>query len=279
MCASGELLQSKALPGGQVRSYPLDLAAMGACAGWSRRDPGLLAEEVAHLLEAFPTFLAVLGKPLPEEQSWVEAAEPCTCEACGDLIVFDRGCRCVRCERPFPVASNARIGLVGRIPALITGRPFEAGLDRRLVALRRQGHPLLDAITGSLLEAGGRKYLAPRFGLWFSKQFPHSDPPVMVWPEYFPTLDIPPDHVYYAGSYFRLCLFASWREQPAVRVLQNRVAPRLLIDLMVADLKARDRLDDALERLECTLYQLYNKIGRPEEVEGLARVHRELMEP
>ena len=100
--------------------------------------------------------------------------------------------------------------------------------------------------------------------------------PVMVWPEYFPMLDIPPDHVYHADQYYRLCLYAAWREQPCVRVLQNRVVPRLLIDLMVADLQALEQLDAALDRLDVTLYELYNMVGREEQTERFRAVYRDL---
>jgi hypothetical protein len=99
----------------------------------------------------------------------------------------------------------------------------------------------------------------------------------MVWPEYFEVLDIPPDHVYMTPPYYRLCLYASWLEQPACAVIQNRVVPRLLIDLMMADLAALGRLDEALDRLDASLYEVYNMVGRSEEGEELKRVYDELM--
>ncbi|PID38308.1 MAG: hypothetical protein CSB49_06290, partial [Proteobacteria bacterium] len=76
---------------------------------------------------------------------------------------------------------------------------------------------------------------------------------------------------------YRLCLYAQWREQPAVQVLQNRVVPRLLIDLMVADLHALGRLELALDRLEMSLYEMYNVVGRPQLVEPLRQVYQDLV--
>jgi hypothetical protein len=55
------------------------------------------------------------------------------------------------------------------------------------------------------------------------------------------------------------------------------VAPRLLIDLMVADLKAAGKLDLALERLDASLYEVYNMVGDREEGAPLKRVYDELV--
>ena len=254
---------------------------MARCAPWAADQPEVLGREVAAILEAFPTFIAVLGQRLPEHEAWVEAGVPTLCPACDDFVIFrDGAARCVACDEPVTPDPAAMVGLVGRIPGLISGRPLDGALAGRLARMEAPDHPLhgwRSLARAGLLEVGGRRYLAPRFGLWFSAHWPHSDPPVMVWPEYFPLLGIPPDHVYQAGPYFRLCLFASWREQPAVKVLQNRVAPRLIIDLMVADLVCLGLLRTCLERLECTLYELYNLVGRPPKAEPLRRIYHELV--
>lgn len=259
--------QQKAISAADIRSWDLDLEAMAAAVGWARRNPELLRDEVSQIIDHFPSFIAVAGQRLSEDRCWVEAAETLPCPYCGDLVVFQRGSRCVACQRAVTVPSPAAVGVVGRIPALISGRPFERHFRRRLARLERAGGSAARRaalMRQSLLEAGSQTYLAPRFSLWFSRSWPHAEPPVMVWPEYFEVLDIPPDHVFYADQYYRLCLFASWREQTAREVLQNRVVPRLLIDVMVADLAALDRLDEALDQLGCTLYQLYNTVGRPQ---------------
>lgn len=273
------MLQHKAVAPGEVRSWELDLEAMERHASWCQRNPGLLTEELEQLHQAFPTFIAALGRPLGDDRCWVEAHEPLTCRGCGELLVFDRGVRCAVCQRPPQLPDNTAtsVGLVGRIPALISGRPFCDALDRRMARMARAGHADLPLFQRSIIEANGRRYLAPRYGMWFANSWPHADPPVMVWPEYFTVLDIPPDHVYNADGYYRLCLFAAWREQLACTVLQNRVVPRLLIDLLVADLVAVGQLDTALARLNCSLYEMYNVVGRTEQSDQLARVYEELV--
>jgi hypothetical protein len=269
--------QQKATAPGRIHAWDLDLPAMQACAAWARREPGLLQEELQRISRTFPTFVATAGAALGSDRCWVEAAEPLLCPRCEELVIFDRGTRCARCLEPIEVSADAVVGVVGRVPALISGRPFSRALERRMARLQDRRDPRASLFADCVLDVGGRRYLAPRYGLWFSHSWPHSDPPVMVWPEYFDVLDIPPDHVFDADPYYRLCLYASWREQPACDVLQNRVVPRLLIDLMVADLQALGRLDQALERLDTTLYALYNVVGRPREVEPFQQVYEELV--
>jgi hypothetical protein len=273
------LSQSKVVASGGTRSWEVDLEAMKRCARWARGQAALLENEVSKVLAAFPTFIAALGAPLGQERCWVEAHEPVLCPDCRELVVFDRGTRCASCERVVDAPSSSTVGFVGRIPALISKRPFERALDRRIEALRREGSKDLNLFLASVIAVGEKRYLTPRFGMWLSKSHPHADPPVMVWPEYFKILDIPPDHVYYAGIYYRLCLYATWHEQPAVEVLRNRVAPRLLIDLMVADLKALGKLDAALEKVDCSLYELYNVVGRPAAVQPFQEVYEEMTRP
>jgi hypothetical protein len=271
------LHQQKMLAPGRLRRWEVDLEAMATCAGWSRRRPDLLRQEVSQVLEVFPTFLAALGRSLPEERTWVEAAEPVLCPKCGELVVFRGGIRCVDCGREVAPDDSTVVGLIGRIPAVISNRPLLPALHEQLGRLRRLGDPRGELYERALLDINGREYLAPRFGLWFARSWPYADPPVMVWPEYFEMLGLPPDHVFPAPPYFRLCLYASWLEQPAVNVLQNRVAPRLLIDLMMADLNATGKLELALEQLDASLYQVYNMVGHPERGARLRQVYDELV--
>lgn len=270
--------QQKMMAPGEVRAWDLDLDSMSRCATWAARRPERLQREVEQLTAAFPTLLACVGLPLGQDACWVEAAEPLTCPDCDELVVFDRGTRCAACQQVIAPPAETVVGFVGRIPALISGRPFADALQQRLERMRALGDERVGVFQRSVLEVQGRKYLAPRFGLWFAQSWPHEDPPVMVWPEYFEVLDIPPDHIYVALPYYRLCLYARWHEQPARDVLQRRVAPRLLIDLMVADLRAAGKLDLALERLDASLYEVYNMVGDREEGAPLKRVYDELVD-
>lgn len=271
------IAQQKLVAPGDVRKWTLDLDAMAKAAAWSRANPALLRQEMADLAQAFPTLIAAVGVPLGEPRCWVEAAEPFP-TADNELVVFDRGVRHVISGTPVALPSDGTVnGLIVRIPSPISGRPFCQSLDRRLAQLARTQPRRAALWQQALISVGNTRYLAPRFAMWFSRSWPHSDPPVMVWAEYFEMLDIPADHVYFADQYYRLCLYASWREQPAVHVLQNRVVPRLLIDLMVADLQALGHLDTALERLDMTLYEMYNLVGRPDQVGPLHRIYRDLV--
>ena len=267
--------QEKLVAQGRRRRWSLDLDAMATCSPWSRQTPALLEREIRDLISAFPTAIACAGTSLDDRRCWVEAAEPLLDG--GQLVVFDRGARNVATEAIVDLPEDAANGVILRIPSPITGRPFLSALDRRLARLRTTDPARAARWDRALIEVRGTRYLAPRFGLWFAQSWPHADPPVMVWSEYFEMLDIAADHVYYADQYYRLCLYAQWREQPAVQVLQNRVVPRILIDLMVADLQALGHLDDALERLGMSLYELYNVIGRPTLLDPLKQVYADLV--
>jgi hypothetical protein len=267
--------QQKMAASGETRTWDLDIEAMSGCASWSQSRPDLLGREVELLTEAFPTLLAAVGVPV--STCWVDAAEPLTCPECKDLIVFDRGTRCATCQQPVTPPDETVVGFVGRLPALISARPFAVALKRRMAEMRSRQDPRHELFERSVFEAGGRQYLAPRFGLWFAQSWPHDDPPVMVWPEYFEVLDIPPDHIYVADPYYRLCLYARWREQPARDVLQRRAVPRLLIDLMVADLVALGKLDLALEQLDASLYEVYNMVGDAEAGAPFRRVYNDIV--
>lgn len=277
MTSALPIAQRKMKRPGEINQWDLDLEAMARCAEWAREAPGLLDDEMRQLAAAFPTLIATLGRPLGEKRCWVEAAEPLLAGD-GELYVFDRGVRhVVSGERLETIPEDCVIGFILRVPTPVEGRPFFASLKRRIAALEARGDPAAGLWRQALLEVKGQHYLAPRFGVWFSQVWPHSDPPVMVWSEYFEMLEIPADHVYFADQYYRLCLFAQWREQSVAEVLKNRVVPRLLIDLLVADLQALGKLEEALRRLDSTLYELYNVVGRRDRVDPLRRVYRELV--
>ncbi|MBW2733078.1 MAG: hypothetical protein JRH20_11860 [Deltaproteobacteria bacterium] len=269
--------QRKLIAPGEVKSWDLDHAAMASCAEWSREAPELLANEMWELVAAFPTLIATVGRPLGEDRCWVEAAEPLLAED-GELYVFERGIRhVITGHEPEDLPQDAINGFILRVPTPIDDRPFFKGLKQRLAHLEETDATAAGLWKQALMEVKGRHYLAPRFAVWFSQVWPHSDPPVMVYNEYFEMLDIPADHVYFADDYYRLCLFANWREQSVAEVLKNRVVPRLLIDLLVADLQALGKLEEALQRLDASLYELYNVVGRPGRVEPLRKVYRELV--
>jgi len=48
---------------------------------------------------------------------------------------------------------------------------------------------------------------------------------------------------------------------------------------MVADLVAVGRLDQALQSLDASLYELYNVVGRPAQVEPFKRIYDRLVTP
>jgi hypothetical protein len=187
-------------------------------------------------------------------------------------LVFHQGLACADCGRPADTIQRPLLGLAGRIPALLEGRPFHAVAKERLAALRRTNPTLAGNFANYFLKTDGRSFFAPPVYTFFPPNWRKSDPFVMVRPDYFETLGIPPDHVY-PGTTYRLCNYATWREVSARTVLQQRIVPRVYIDLMIADLSALGRLDEALDACGLSLHSLYNVIGKPQESARFSEIY------
>jgi len=165
------------------------------------------------------------------------------------------------------------LAFVGRIPAVVDDRPMLAKSRAHLAALRRAGLADRAALHRSyFLKAEGRTFFAPPVFAFFPSGWPRTDPLVMVEPDYFAVLDIPPSHVY-PGTSYRLCNYAQWRDVTLRTVLQQRIVPRVLIDVMLSDLKAMGCLEDALDEAGVDLHSVYNVIGRPAQSGSFADVY------
>jgi len=302
--ARGAAPQQRVTGAGELRRWSLDVDAVRARISWAAPDAGAarLAAEAAEMAEHFPTWVAALGRQGPGDY-W-ETGELPAHDACGAPWVFDRGVRCGDCGAPVPpaaggaaaagaVAGAATVGspgsapaapaalptpllaFVGRIPAVVDERPMLAKVRAHLAALRGAGaRDRAAALRSYFVKAEGRTFFAPPVFAYLPAGWPRTDPYVMVHADYFAVLDIPPSHVYPSTSY-RLCNYAQWRDVTLRTVLQQRVVPRVLIDLMLADLRAMDCLPEALEEARVDMHSVYNVIGRPAQSGEFARVYEQ----
>lgn len=292
--ASRTAPQQRAGAAGEVRRWALDFDAVRARISWAAPEAGAvrLAAEAAEMAEHFPTWVAALGRQGPGDY-W-ETGELPAHEACGAPWVFDRGVRCGDCGAPAPVPPAAGaviagaagggppapapaplLAFVGRIPAVVDERPMLAKVRAHLAALRGAGaRDRAAALRAYFVKAEGRTFFAPPVFAYLPAGWPRTDPYVMVHADYFAVLDIPPSHVYPSTSY-RLCNYAQWRDVTLRTVLQQRVVPRVLIDLMLADLRAMDCLPEALEEARVDMHSVYNVIGRPAQSGDFARVYEQ----
>jgi hypothetical protein len=169
-----------------------------------------LEREVEEMAEHFPRWLLTLCR----------VNEPAHCRACGGLLVFDRGLRCVVCDRPVETApADARLGWFGLMPPI--------GLDglprvRDAVAAKAPHHH----VVGRRDDLG--TFLLVPLVLTYPDGFPHQPPDVAYLPGFFSIRGMPrpaPSHEVHLLSSGIMCLFASgqWRSDSTAReVLQQR---------------------------------------------------------
>lgn len=268
--------QRKLLSSGETRTWEIDPQAVTERIVWAARDRSLLEEELKELCDHFPTFLLTVGDWQPAGEAWGGSGKLHPCRICGGLLIFDVGLRCADCRSPADDIQKPLLGVVLRIPALLEGRPFHSVAKARLSQLRSQHPEQAKAFADYFLKVDGRAFFAPPIYAYFPPNWRKSDPFVMVRSDYFETLGIPPDHIY-PGTTYRLCNYANWREVSMRAVLQQRIVPRVYIDLMVADLSALRRLDEALEESGVSLHSLYNVIGKPEESAHFSDVYERIV--
>lgn len=271
------IFQQKLIAPNQLHHWELDIDAMYH-ASRLEISKDRFVEEIQALAKAFPTLIACAAEAIDLKESYgIEAYRPFLDQ--NELVVFDRGYRNAKTADEVKLPKDEHYaGFILRIPSPISGRPFHHNLLKRLEELEKIRPKRATLWKQAIIEVNGTTYLAPRFGFYFSAAHPHSDPPVMVWPEYFEMLNIMADHVYFAGAFYRLCLYANWREQPLLNVLQQRVIPRLLIDLLVADLQAENKLEQALELLDFSLYELYNAVGHKTHTSRIIDIYNQLQQ-
>jgi hypothetical protein len=288
------IVQEKAVATGEIKSWSLAFAQVQSAIGWAGRQPAVLEREAAEMARDFPTWVVAAGQRLPMEESSVDSGELTVCAACGELCpFFDQsfaplgerapGPYCVKCLTPCTLApaQTRLLAYAGQLPSPVSGRPYLTKMTARLKEWRRAGDERFQRFQKYFITVDGKSYFAPPLFCFYPPGWPHSEPYVMVRAEYFEVLDIPADHVYYAGPrFYRLCNYADWREVSLRTVLQQRVVPRILIDLIVADLLALGRLDRALDDLDTGLHGLYNVIGKRDAAETvLATLERHIQGP
>src|SRR5262245_25625893 len=129
-------LQRKVLRSGETKIWEVDADAIANRVPWAGRDRRLLDEELAELSAHFPTFLLTVGDWRPEGEAWGGSGKLRPCAFCQELLIFDRGLACSSCTRPADDVTRPLLGVAGRIPALLEGRPFHAQARDRLAQLR-----------------------------------------------------------------------------------------------------------------------------------------------
>jgi hypothetical protein len=152
----------------------------------------------------------------------VHGQERIACAACGGMLVFDRGLRCIACDRrrdPARLGSQSRLGWFGLLPPI--GIDSLARVKRALNRTTPTQH-----IVGSDPQIG--RFLLVPLLVSYPPGFPNHPPQVCYLPAFFQIAGMPPDrpshavHLYGSGA---MCLFAGgeWRAEMTCRqVLEQR---------------------------------------------------------
>jgi hypothetical protein len=264
------MMQAKNI-GGRIVSWEVDTNTIRLLIPWAARRPERLALELQGMaLPVFQTHLAILY----DEETHSGGKE---CPACHEVLVFWEGIRCPRCLRTVP-ASRGLLAYVGRLPTPVgrmegdgpRGRPSFKHMYRRLLAGGQQA--LWDAY---FLTVGNQVYFAPPVLSVLPDNCPHAQPSILFWDSYFEVLGIPREHAYTRGGLERasLCIYANWHQDTLAVVLQQRIIPRIIIDLCLADLAAVGQLYAALRRLGTDMHGVYNYIGKPRLSQAFKQVY------
>lgn len=284
-------IQSKKTVEGSVKTWEIDTDEIRKCISWAGKKPDLLLHEIQEMNSYYPHFYVALfsAKRLSRREFF--------CPRCGDIITFDRGVRCVNCETVYNPPSDSLIGYIGRIPhwiGIIDGNG-QLG-DRRS---RVHGHPYLKHIHSklqSMNEVERRKfhkyflamrenntikvYFAPPIYAIHPSNWPRSKPDIYVERDYFDVMLFNSTnhgtnafHAYTGGSHglLHLCNYSSWRSVTMRKAIEQRIVPKIMIDTMIADLIAVDKLDAVVRSLGTTVHGVYNFIGKSGRTERFKR--------
>jgi len=261
---------------GQLREWVLDADAVAARIPWVSGHPERFERESREMAEHFPTWVLALGR-VGASDYW-DTGALIHHRQCGAPWVFDVGVRCADCRTPIPPEQEPPegerlIAFAGRVPAAIAGRPWLDKVRLRLAALKEAGD---DAghrrLRAWFIKAEGNPFFAPPIFAFFPYNWAQTDPLTMVEPDYFDVLGLPPAHTY-PGTHHRLCNYAHWRDVTLRTVLQQRIVPRVLIDVMLADLAALGHLESALEEAHQDMHSIYNVIGKAEPARVFSEVY------
>lgn len=194
-----------------ARRWPVDLAAAARAAGLTVER---MTREATEMARHFPRWLLVL----------VRDGQPVTCK-CDGLYVFDRGVRCVLCERPAKDHKTTRAGWFGLLPPI--GLDGLVRIKDAIVARPPRRH-----VVGVREELG--TFLLVPLVVQYPAAYPRSPLEVYYLPEFRDLPGIPRDeysHAFHMIGRGRMCLFtpSEWREELSCReVLQQRAYPHAI---------------------------------------------------
>jgi len=245
----------------EEKSWEVDLDGIGQAIHWAHEDQELLEREVLEMEEHFPNFIATIAA----------GTNNIPCPRCGEILVWDDGIRCVSCRKAYIPRGASRLCFIGQIPTIIgevdSRRRFVQGKCRpffKRIFNQIEEFPRYFFSIGPDAEGFTSYYFAPVVYGVYPDNWNKDVPVIILENEYFQILGIRTEHVFpdtYARGY-RLCNYANWPRVTMRVTLQQRIVPRIIIDLMISDLTEIRRLDQVLRTIGTDKHGIYNVIGR-----------------
>jgi len=197
--------------GGRIahRTWAVDLPAARRLFGGRGLDAERLQREVEGMAEHFPRWVLTASN----------GRERALCRRCGGLLVFDRGLRCVECERSATAPKGALLAWFGVLPPVGID-----GLGALAKAIASRPPPL--HVVSERPEIG--RYLLIPLLVSYPPAFPEQSLRVAYLPGFFSIPGLPgdgPSHAVHLLGSGVMCLYApgEWRLELSCReVLQQR---------------------------------------------------------
>lgn len=287
------IVQEKLAQNGLIKSWLIDQRYISRRIAWAGKNPNLLARELQEMQQGFPYFYLTTSDAANLVQGRF------FCRQCGDLIsCFEGGFKCVACDTEQRPESDPLLGYVGQLPSLIGsiangnlgeqgtvahGRPYLKRIHEQLTQMSEEKKTKL---IGKFFLAGhqGQVYFSPPVFAFFSESWPRERPHILVNREYFQVLyghsrySYSDFHAYGSGAnLLELCNYSSWHTVSLRTVLIQRMVPKVIIDLMIADLLAVGKLEKVVNNLGTDVHGVYNWIGKPGRSERFKREYKKFV--
>ena len=191
------------------KRFTVDTAEVLRLRSGSGFDAARLERELGEMQQHFPRWILSVAK----------LGSLIKCTACGGVVVFDRGTRCVGCEKPFHVTTAHEVAWFGLLPPIGID-----GLDKLKASLIKSPPP--QHVVGTHASIGS--YLLVPLVMPISAGYPQVPARVHYSPEIRRIKGMPQEevsHTFHMLSHHQMCLFAGgeWQSDMTCReILQQR---------------------------------------------------------
>lgn len=248
-----------------LKEWIVDREGIKDSVSWARKNRGgkkLLEDEIRNMSERFPFFIATVAS----DNKIIKCKRP----GCGGMIAWVDGLKCLSCDQLYNPPKKAQLAFVGTVRSIV-GKVDPNGrfVNEYCRPVFKDVFPKISLREDLYLRYFVRDenkdyFFQPLIKIILPTNWSRQEPLVMFHTDYFKALNIPREHVYFEryNGWHKLCLFSNWRRYMLFDVLEQRVVPRIISDLMFADLVSLGKLREVLDNLGASLSSVYNWVGK-----------------